>query len=180
METSESLHHEMTVNTDAATIFAFFTDPERLIRWMGVAAELKPEQRRDHAARSRSGRVARGEFKEVIPVSRLAYTFGWEGREKVPPGSSLIEFDSIPKNGSTLVRFTHSGLPPEEVAPHREGWSHFWPPGNCGSRRRSRFGFFSPAHARYGLSHASISYSRNRKLAVNHRSGLRVTALWPP
>jgi uncharacterized protein YndB with AHSA1/START domain len=125
METSESLHHEMTIDTDAATIFAFFTDPERLIRWMGVAAELKPQRGGIMLVEVHPGWVARGEFKEVIPVSRLAYTFGWEGSEKVPPGSSLIEVDLMPKNGSTLVRFTHSGLPPEQVAPHREGWNHY-------------------------------------------------------
>jgi uncharacterized protein YndB with AHSA1/START domain len=125
METSESLHHEVTIDADAATIFAFFTDPERLIRWMGVSADLKPQQGGIMLVEVHPGWAARGEFIEVIPVSRLAYTFGWERREKVPPGSSLIEVDLIPKNGSTLVRFTHSGLPPEEVAPHREGWNHY-------------------------------------------------------
>ena len=71
------------------------------------------------------GCVSRGEFKEVVPVSRLAYTFGWDGSQTVPPGSSLIEVDLTPKNGSTVVRFSHSGLPPEEVPGHREGWNHF-------------------------------------------------------
>lgn len=125
METSVLLHHEMTIDTDAATIFAFLTDPERLIRWMGVAAELKPQRGGIMLVEVHPGRVARGEFKEVIPVSRLAYTFGWEGSETVPPGSSLIEVDLMPKNSSTLVRFTHSGLPPEQIAPHREGWNHY-------------------------------------------------------
>jgi hypothetical protein len=37
----------------------------------------------------------------------------------------LIEVDLTPKNGSTIVRFTHSGLPPDQVASHREGWNHF-------------------------------------------------------
>lgn len=125
METSEALHQEMTVDTDPATLFAFFTDPERLVRWMGVAAEVEPQPGGIMLLEVHPGRVARGEFTEVIPVSRLAYTFGWEGREKVPPGSSLIEVDLIPKNGATLIRFTHTGLPPEEVAPHREGWIHY-------------------------------------------------------
>jgi uncharacterized protein YndB with AHSA1/START domain len=124
METSETIH-EMTIDTDPATVFAFFTDPERLIRWMGVTADLKPERGGIMLLEVHPGRVARGEFKEVIPVSRLTYTFGWEGSEKVPPGSSLIEINLTPKNGSTIVHFTHSGLPPEEVAAHREGWNHF-------------------------------------------------------
>jgi hypothetical protein len=37
----------------------------------------------------------------------------------------LIEIDLTPENGSTLVRFTHSGLPPEEIPPHSEGWTHY-------------------------------------------------------
>jgi uncharacterized protein YndB with AHSA1/START domain len=124
MKTSETIH-EIMIDADAATVFAFFTDPDRLIRWMGVTAELKPERGGIMLLEVLPGRVARGEFTEVIPVSRLAYTFGWEGREKVPPGSSLIEVDLTPKNGSTIVHFTHSGLPPEEVAAHREGWNHY-------------------------------------------------------
>jgi uncharacterized protein YndB with AHSA1/START domain len=28
-----------------------------------------------------------------VPVHRLAYSFGWDGSEEVPPGSSLVEID---------------------------------------------------------------------------------------
>ncbi len=125
MEASESIQREMTIDADAATVFAFFTDPQRLIRWIGVSAELEPQPGGIMLVDVNPGFVARGEFKEVVPVSRLAYTWGWDGREKVPPGSSLIEVDLVPKNGSTLVRFTHSGLPPEEVPAHRDGWNHY-------------------------------------------------------
>ena len=55
--------------------------------------------------------IARGKFTEVIPVHRLAYSFGWDDREDVPPGSSLIEIDLIEHDGGTLLRMTHSGLP---------------------------------------------------------------------
>ena len=125
MEASESIQREMTIDADAATVFAFFTDPQRLIRWIGVSAELEPQPGGIMLVDVNPGFVARGEFKEVVPVSRLAYTWGWDGGEKVPPGSSLIEVDLVPKNGSTLVRFTHSGLPAEEVPAHREGWNHY-------------------------------------------------------
>jgi uncharacterized protein YndB with AHSA1/START domain len=96
-----------------------------LIRWMGTAAKLKPEPGGVMLLEVHPGWTARGEFKEVIPVSHLAYTFGWEQGANVPPGSSLIEVDLTPKNGSTIVHFTHSGLPPDQVAPHRAGWDHY-------------------------------------------------------
>jgi uncharacterized protein YndB with AHSA1/START domain len=125
MEASDTIQREVTIDADAATVFAFFTDPERLMRWIGVTAELEPQPGGIMLVEVIPHAVARGEFKEVVPVSRLAYTWGWEGREKVPPGSSLIEVDLTPKNGSTIVRFTHSGLPPEEVPAHRDGWNHY-------------------------------------------------------
>lgn len=127
MDTETTIRREFTIGADPATVFAFFTDPQRLIRWMGVSAELDP----------RPGGiflvdvinpvwVARGEFKEVVPVTHLTYTWGWEGNnESVAPGSSLIEIDLSPQNGNTLVRFTHSGLPPEAVPGHSEGWTHY-------------------------------------------------------
>ncbi|MET4045358.1 uncharacterized protein YndB with AHSA1/START domain [Bradyrhizobium sp. RT6a] len=72
------------------------------------------------------GGVARGAFREVVPVHRLAYTFGWEGGQEVPPGSSLIEIDLIERDGGTLLRMTHSGLPTEEqAAAHATGWAHY-------------------------------------------------------
>jgi hypothetical protein len=54
------------------------------------------------------------------------YSFGWEGSEVVPPGSSLIEIDLIDRDGGTLLRITHSGLPDaEQCASHDWGWAHY-------------------------------------------------------
>ena len=62
----------------------------------------------------------------MVPVHRLAYSFGWEGSEAVPPGSSLVEIDLIERDGGTLVRFTHTGLPDaEQCAAHARGWAHY-------------------------------------------------------
>jgi len=61
-----------------------------------------------------------------VPVHRLAYTFGWEGGQEVPPGSSLVEIDLIERDGGTLLRMTHSGLPNEaQCARHNTGWQHY-------------------------------------------------------
>jgi uncharacterized protein YndB with AHSA1/START domain len=70
--------------------------------------------------------AARGTFREVVPVHRLAYSFGWEGSDEVPPGSGLIEIDLIERDGGTLLRMTHSGLPSaEHQASHAKGWIHY-------------------------------------------------------
>jgi uncharacterized protein YndB with AHSA1/START domain len=65
-------------------------------------------------------------FREVVPVHRLAYSFGWEGSELVPPGSSLVEIDLIDQDGGTLLRITHTGLPnAEQSVSHGQGWAHY-------------------------------------------------------
>ena len=59
-------------------------------------------------------------------MHRLAYSFGWDGREEVPPGSSLIEIDLIDQDEGTLLRMTHSGLPnATQCANHDKGWAHY-------------------------------------------------------
>ena len=76
----------------------FLTDPEKILSWMGAEAQTEPHPGGLYLVKGVSGdhaRTARGSFREVVPVHRLAYSFGWEGREDVPPGSSLIEIDLI-------------------------------------------------------------------------------------
>jgi uncharacterized protein YndB with AHSA1/START domain len=126
MESENTIRREFRIAADPATVFAFFTDPQRLVRWMGLSAELDPRPGGIFLVDAGHGRVARGEFREVVPVSRLAYTWGWESdKASVAPGSSLIEIELVPIEGHTLVRFTHSGLPPEAVPEHSDGWSHY-------------------------------------------------------
>ncbi|MFO1059094.1 MAG: SRPBCC family protein [Dongiaceae bacterium] len=125
MEPTGRLTQETRIEADQATVFAFLTDPDRLLRWMGVSASLEPEPGGLYLVDVTGGHVARGEYKEVVPVSRLAYSFGWQDSEAVPPGSSLVEIDLIPQDGGTLLRLTHSGLPADQVAGHAEGWAHY-------------------------------------------------------
>ena len=126
MDASDAIQQEITIEADPASVFAFFTDPQRLVRWMGVSANFDAQPGGLMLLEVVDGVVATGKFTEVVPVSHLAYTWGFEGnRANVPPGSSLVEIDLVPKNGGTLVRFKHSGLPPEAVPAHRDGWNHY-------------------------------------------------------
>jgi len=126
MEAANSIKRELKIDADPATVFAFLTDAERLTRWIGVSAELDPRTGGLFLVDVNQGRVARGEYKEVVPVTRIAFTWGWEGNvENVPPGASLIEIDLLPSDGGTLMRFGHSGLPAAAVPGHTEGWTHY-------------------------------------------------------
>jgi uncharacterized protein YndB with AHSA1/START domain len=121
------VQREVQIAAPPATVFAFLTDPEKIISWMG--AEATTEAHPGGLYLLKGGRLrnaARGTFREVIPVHRLAYSFGWEGGEEVPPDSSLIEIDLVDRDGGTLLRMTHSGLPNQaQCAAHARGWTHY-------------------------------------------------------
>ncbi len=121
-----TVRREVEIAAPPAAVFAFLTDPEKIMRWMGTEATVEPHLDGLYLVNVTGEDTAEGRFTEVIPVHRLAYTFGWKGREKVPPGSSLIEIDLIERAGGTLLRLTHSGLPDAEAcAAHEQGWTHY-------------------------------------------------------
>lgn len=126
MAESFTVRREVEIAAPAATVFAFLTDPDKILRWLGTDATVDAQPGGLYLVKVGGKYPARGKFTEVVPVHRLAYSFGWEGREEVPPESSLIEIDLIEKADGTLVRLTHSGLPNEEEREgHDKGWTHY-------------------------------------------------------
>ena len=120
------VRRETQIAAPPATVFAFLTDPEKILGWMGTEAKTEMHPGGLYLLKGVHGRAARGAFREVVPVHRLAYSFGWDGDEEVPPGSSLIEIDLIDRDGGTLLRMTHSGLPnAAQSAGHDKGWAHY-------------------------------------------------------
>lgn len=120
------VRRETHVAAPPAAAFALLTDPEKILRWMGTEAEIEPHPGGLYLVNVTGTRFARGTFREVVPVHRLAYSFGWDGSEDVPLGSSLIEIDLIEEPAGTLLRFTHSGLPSlEQCDDHAAGWAHY-------------------------------------------------------
>ena len=126
MQEALVVRRETHIAAPPAAVFALLTDPEKILRWMGTEAEVEPQPGGLYLVNVTGARLARGYFREVVPVHRLAYSFGWDGSEEVPPGSSLIEIDLVDEPEGTLLRLTHSGLPSaEQCASHAEGWAHY-------------------------------------------------------
>ena len=122
------VRRETQIAAPPATVFAFLTDPEKILSWMGAEVTSEAHPGGLYLVKSVGDRahVARGACREVVPVHRLAYSFGWEGSEVVPPGSSLVEIDLIDRDGGTLLRMAHSGLPnAEQCDGHNKGWAHY-------------------------------------------------------
>ena len=124
MQEALVVRRETHIPAPPAAVFALLTDPEKILRWMGTEAQVEPQPGGLYLVNVTGARFARGSFREVVPVHRLAYSFGWDGSEEVPPGSSLVEIDLIEQPDGTLLRLTHTGLPnAEQCAGHAEGWA---------------------------------------------------------
>ena len=121
------VQREVKIAAPPSTVFAFLTDPDKILRWIGTQATVEPHPGGLYLVNVAGKNFARGRFTEVVPVHRLAYTFGWDNNDmNVPPGSSLVEIDLEEEAGGTLVRLTHSGLPSEEArVNHGKGWAHY-------------------------------------------------------
>ena len=122
------VQREIQIAAPPAAVFAFLTDPEKIVRWVSAEATTETHPGGLYLLKGvhEPNRVARGAFREVVPVHRLAYSFGWDGSEQVPPGSSLVEIDLADQDGGTLLRLTHSGLPNEaQCTAHGKGWAHY-------------------------------------------------------
>ena len=107
------------------TVFPYFTDPARAVKWIANAAYLDPRPGGTFSIDVR-GNPARGEFVVVDPPHRVVFTWGIEGRGDFPPGSSTVEVVLEADGDGTVVTLTHRDLPTEDSRrSHREGWSEF-------------------------------------------------------
>jgi uncharacterized protein YndB with AHSA1/START domain len=126
---TETTVYERTISIDARpeTVWEFLVDADKLMRWKGIEANLDPRPGGVFYCEVIPGHKARGEFVELDRPNRLVYTWGWEGNESVPPGSSTIEVELASDGDSTSLRFVHHLPNAEAVASHRHGWDHYLP-----------------------------------------------------
>jgi uncharacterized protein YndB with AHSA1/START domain len=126
-ETVDAVEVEVRIAASPETIFDFFTEPDRMIQWMGRSAELDPRAGGAFRCEMNGEVVAAGEYLEVEPPERLVMSWGWEGEGALtPPGSSRVEVLLERAGEETNVRLIHTGLPSAEVAEkHAYGWRHY-------------------------------------------------------
>ena len=90
---------------------------------MGTGAKLDPRPGGRFRIEVESGGAAVGEYREVDPPHRLVFSWGWEGDDAVPPGTTTVEITVTPAGSGSLLRLRHLGLPSDASRQlHQAGW----------------------------------------------------------
>ena len=115
---------QVRIEARPETVFAFFTDPAKMVQWKGIDAALDPRPGGQYRVNVTGRETAIGEYVEVTPYERIVITWGWDSGP-VKPGSTRVEIDFIPDGSATVLRLRHFGLDAEGLTSHELGWVHY-------------------------------------------------------
>lgn len=129
-----SLQVNRFIHAGPEEVFAALTLPEILVEWFGpdfcfpmdADVDLRPggtyriEMETDEMG---SADIA-GTYQEVVPNSRLVFTWGWKNNSQLGSGETLVSIDLIGIEEGTELKVHHSGFPNlDERDVHAQGWN---------------------------------------------------------
>jgi uncharacterized protein YndB with AHSA1/START domain len=121
------IEREVFIDAPPRTVFEFLVDAQLMTQWIGSFAQIDPQPGGIFQVEVSPGNIARGQYTEVVPLRRVAFTWGWSSQDPVlaalRPGTSLVEIELEPKDGGTLLRLQHSHLPDGLESIHADRWS---------------------------------------------------------
>jgi uncharacterized protein YndB with AHSA1/START domain len=119
--------HELVLPCPREVAFEFFVDAGRLVRWLGISAELEAVPGGRFRFEVEPGQFCEGEYVAVEPPARVVFSWGWtDPWWDLPPGTSLVEVELAEAGpGSTSLRLVHHRLPGQLRALHDDGWTRF-------------------------------------------------------
>ena len=129
-----SLTLKRRLKAPPAKVFAAWTDPEKIKRWMGPTDFKTPEADSDARVGGRyrfamlspdgERHVVRGVYREVVANEKLVFTWAWDAAPGDQPYESLVTVLFKPDEGGTLLTLTHERLFDEESRDgHEKGWN---------------------------------------------------------
>jgi uncharacterized protein YndB with AHSA1/START domain len=123
---TEPLRNEVRIAAPTEVVFPYFTDPAKMVDWMGIAALLDPRPGGTFRVEANGRDVVLGEFVEIAPPHRVVFTWGFEGTDPfVASGSTRVEVILQPDGDGTLLTLLHHGLPDAARDAHGDGWTHY-------------------------------------------------------
>jgi len=123
-----------TFDAPAALVFALWSDPEHMRRWMGPSGfdcpEVEIDFRVDGAYRALIRSAEHGDqwfggvYREIEPGRRLVFTFTWDNNGPSAGVETLVTITFEERDGRTVQTFHQTGfLNAERRDQHLGGWN---------------------------------------------------------
>jgi uncharacterized protein YndB with AHSA1/START domain len=126
-----SLTLKRRLKAPPAKVFAAWTDPEKMTRWMGPGEISTMRAESDTRVGGRYRIVMQapngeeydvgGVYREVVANEKLVFTWAWKS---TPERESLVTLLLKPDGDGTLLTLTHEQFSDEESRDgHEQGWN---------------------------------------------------------
>ena len=124
-ELAFSLDRTVVIRARRATVFRYFTDPDRFARWWGVGSTIDAVVGGAVVICMPGGARALGTVREIVPDVRVAFTYGYEGDEPpIAPGGSLVTVTLADDPEGTRLHLRHDVADARARDLHVQGWRH--------------------------------------------------------
>jgi uncharacterized protein YndB with AHSA1/START domain len=119
---------EVRVQASPETVWGFFTEPEKMTRWLCTAATVDPRpggvNNMTHRSDDGVDHHLESRFVEVEPPHRLLFTWKFTtGTPEERAVKSTVEVTFEADGDGTLVRLVHRDVPEGLWDDHRGGWT---------------------------------------------------------
>jgi uncharacterized protein YndB with AHSA1/START domain len=131
--TRPSLTLKRRLNASPEKVYAAWTDPQKIARWIGpaqvkagsVQAEIDARTggrfRLSFTAENGEYHQVGGVYREVVPNQRLVFSWAWHS---TPERESLVTVTLKPDGAGTLLTLSHEKFFDQAAADgHRNGWT---------------------------------------------------------
>lgn len=134
MSTAAAIKPSLTIkrrfNAAPAKVFAAWTDPQKMMRWMGPPSIIRCEAENDLRVGGRyhikmvvpdDEHDVSGVYREIVPNEKVVFTWAWKS---TPERESLVTVTFKDDNGGTIMTLLHERFFDEAARDgHNKGWT---------------------------------------------------------
>ena len=124
MNLPHALDRTVIIQASPQTVFSFLTENDRWASWWGPGSTIEPRTGGRVYIRHANGIESSGEVVEVVPPTRMSFTYGFNSGQPIPPGSSLVTIDLAPHAQGTRLDLRHQFAEPGVRDEHVQGWRY--------------------------------------------------------
>ncbi len=121
-ELTHLLERTIVIQAARSVVFRYFTDSAHWAAWWGAGSTIDARAGGRVLIRYPNGVQVLGEVTEIAEPERIAFTYGYESGQPIPPGSSQVTIRLEAVKDGTRLHLTHAFAEAEVRDQHIAGW----------------------------------------------------------